>query len=100
MRGLGKWASAIARSKRPKTRGKKSRKKSLLSSKSDVSHSRESAAVHSAQLSLLDFGDEVGVSDDDPAVERTIENPTDVGIDNPTLCKGKKARSAGEIVSR
>ncbi|MHA1636698.1 MAG: hypothetical protein ACTSUO_09110 [Candidatus Thorarchaeota archaeon] len=38
------------------------------------------------------------MSDNDPAVARTIGNPTYVGTDTPTLRKGKKARSAGGIV--
>ncbi|MHA2067304.1 MAG: zinc ribbon domain-containing protein, partial [Candidatus Thorarchaeota archaeon] len=73
VRGLGKWASAIAQSKRPKTRKKKpSRGKSLLSEQELTSGSGESAAVHLAQSSLLSFSDDAGKSDNDPAVGRTM----------------------------
>ncbi|MGV9169115.1 MAG: zinc ribbon domain-containing protein [Promethearchaeia archaeon] len=48
VRGLGKWASAVARRARPKARGKPcaSRRKSLLSKQGTSLSSGESAAVH------------------------------------------------------
>jgi hypothetical protein len=48
VRGLGKWADSVqaGKSSRLKAREKKSSGKSSLSEKSDVSHSGESAAIH------------------------------------------------------
>ncbi|MFQ5833987.1 MAG: zinc ribbon domain-containing protein [Candidatus Thorarchaeota archaeon] len=100
VRGLGKWTSAIARSKRPKTQGKKSQGKSLLSKASVVSHLGESAAVHSAQMSLPDFGDRVGMDDNDPAVASSVESFTVAGRDMPASRQEKEARSSGGISSR
>ncbi len=100
MRGLGKWAQAVAKGSRPKTRGKRSRRKSLLSKKESMSSSGESAAVHSAQTRLVDFGDEIKMCDNDPAVEKTVENLSDVGSDAPTKGQEKEAPSIGGIVSQ
>jgi hypothetical protein len=102
MKGLGKWASAIARSSRLKARKKKlsSKGKSLLSKKELSSSSGESAAVHFAQLDLVSFSDEVGESDNDPAVVKTVENLSVVGSDVPTSVQEKEARSSGGIPSR
>jgi len=103
MIGLGKWANAVSRSPRslPKARGKvSSRGRSLLSIKSGVSHSGESAAVHCAQSSLLDFGDDVGESDKDLAVVGTVEELSVAGSDAPVLRQEKEARTAGGIPSR
>ena len=102
VRGLGKWASAIARSTRPKTRGKKlksSRGKFLLPSKGEKSNLGESAVVHRTQLSLLDFSDGIKMDDNDPAVESTVETLSVVGSDSPTSRQRKETRSTGGISS-
>jgi len=103
VRGLGKWANAVSCRTRslPKTRGKvSSRGKSLLSIKSVVSHSGESAAVHHAQASLLSFSDESGMGDNDPAVARTVKTLSVTGNDTPVTRQEKEARSVGGIPSR
>jgi transposase len=103
VRGLGKWANAVSRSTRshPKTRGKvSSQGRSLLSMKSGVSHSGESAAVHHAQTSLPSFSDESGMGDNDPAVARTVKTLSVAGSDMPASRQEKEARSVGGIPSR
>ena len=103
MIGLDKWANAVSRSTRslPKARGKvSSRRRSLLSMKSGVSHSGESAAVHHAQTSLLSFSDESGMGDNDPAVARTVKTLSVAGSDTPAIVQEKEARFVGEIPSR
>jgi len=97
--GLGKWASALARSTRPKARGKtcSSRGKSLLFKKEQSSSSRESAAVHFVPSDLASFSDRTGKSDNDPAVVSTVEILTVVGSDTPTFKQEKEARSSGGI---
>ena len=103
VRGLGLWTRVLdkARRARPKARKKKpSRGKSLLSEREHTSGSRESAAVHHAQTSLLSFSDEAGKGDDDPAVERTVENLSVAGSDGPAIAQEKEARSGGGIPSR
>ncbi len=103
VRGLGKWANAVSRSTRslPKTRGKvSSRRKSLLPTKSVISHSRESAAVHLAQTSLLSFGDEAEMGDNDPAVASTVKTLSVAGSDTPAVGQEKEARSVGGILSQ
>jgi len=103
MTGLGKWANAVSRSTRslPKARGKvSSRGRSLLSIRSGVSHSGESAAVHHAQTSLLSFSDESGMGDNDPAVARTVKTLSVAGSDTPAVGQEKEARSVGGIPSR
>ncbi len=103
VRGLGKWANAVLRSQRslPKAQGKvSSRGKSLLSIKSDISHSGESAAVHHAQTSLSSFSDESGMGDNDPAVARTVKILSVAGSDMPASRQEKEARSVGGIPSR
>ena len=103
MIGLGKWANAVSRSTRSllKAQGKvSSRGRSLLSMKSGVSHSGESAAVHHAQTSLLSFSDESGMGDNDPAVARTVKTLSVAGSDTPALRQEKEARSVGGIPSR
>jgi hypothetical protein len=102
VRGLGKWASAIARSTRPKARGKtcSSRGKSLLSSKGKISNLGESAVVHHTQLSLLDFSDRVKMDDNDLAVERTVESLSTVESDTSTSRQEKETRSVGGISSQ
>ncbi|MFO7837219.1 MAG: transposase [Candidatus Thorarchaeota archaeon] len=85
VRGLGKWASAVARSARPKARGKPcaSRRKSLLSKQGTSSGSGESAAVHHVQTDLLSYGDKAEVGDHDHAVARTVEDLAVTGSDDP-----------------
>lgn len=100
VRGLGKWASAMARSTRPKSRRKPSKGKSLLSKKGAVSHSGESAVVHFAQTSLLDFGDRIEGCDDDPAVERTVETLSATGIDTPISRQEKETGSMDGVTTR
>ncbi len=102
VRGLGKWASVIARSARLKARKKKSssKGKSLLSEKELTSSSGESAAVHFVQADLVSFGDKAKMSDHDPAVVRTVETLTVVGSDVPISAQEKKTRSSGGIPSR
>ncbi len=101
VRGLGKWASAVAGSSRPKARGKSSssRRRSLLSKQGATSGPGESAAVHHAQSSLLDFGDGVEMGDDDPAVESTAEDLAVVGSDAPAQAQEEETRSVGGIPS-
>jgi len=101
VRGLGFWTRAVNHTvgSGPKARGTKSRGKSLLSLKNE-SHSRESAAVHTAQMGLLSFGDKTGLSDDDQAVERTVEILSVVEGDTSTSAQEKETRSEGGIPSR
>ncbi len=56
--------------------------------------------VHAAQTSLPDFSDEIGMSDHDPTVVRTVEGLSAVGHDTPTSRQEKKARSVGGIPSQ
>ncbi|MDF1537814.1 MAG: hypothetical protein P1Q69_02810 [Candidatus Thorarchaeota archaeon] len=101
MRGLGKWANAIARSSQLKAQRKKpSRGKSLLSEQEPTSGSGESAAVHHTQSSLLSFSDGAGKGDDDPTVERTVETLSVAGRDEPASVQEKEARSVGGIPSQ
>ncbi|MHA2213637.1 MAG: zinc ribbon domain-containing protein, partial [Candidatus Thorarchaeota archaeon] len=101
VRGLGKWASAVTRSTRLKARRKKhSRGKSLLSSKDQASGLGESAAVHFVQMGLSSVSNESRLSDDDPAVEKTVEVLAAAGSDAPALRQEKEARTAGGIPSR
>jgi transposase len=105
VRGLGKWADAVLRAgkrsqlkaqqKKPSSKGK-----SLLSSKGQVSDLGESAAVHHAQSSLLDFTDEVQKGDNDPAVEKDAETLTVAGEDTTRVQQEKEARTIGGIPSR
>ena len=98
--GQGKWASAIARSKRPKARRTLSDGKSLLSKGDASSDPGESAAVHHAQMSLSDFGDKIEMGDNDPAVENTVENLSVAEGDASAVVQEKEAWSTGGIVSR
>jgi len=102
VKGLGKWADSLTRVKNSqlKAKGRLSRGKSLLSEKSDISHSGESAAIHHAQTSLLSFGDRAEVGDNDPAVERTVETLTVAGSDTPAIRQEKEARSVGGMPSQ
>ncbi len=85
-----------------KARKKKfsSKGKSLLSKKESTSGSGESAAVHFVQPDLTCFSDEAGESDKDPAVARTVETLSVVGLDVPASVQEKEARSSGGILSR
>ncbi|MHA1637734.1 MAG: zinc ribbon domain-containing protein [Candidatus Thorarchaeota archaeon] len=107
VRGLGKWASSVTRSVTKRSsqlnaRGKKSssRRKSLLSTKGTPSSPGESAAVHFAQSSLVDFGDKIEKSDNDPAVVRTVENLSVAGSDAPAVVQEEEARTVGGTPSR
>jgi IS605 OrfB family transposase len=98
--GLGRWA-VPERAPAPKAgRKSSSKRKPSLPSKGQVSGLGESAAVHHAQMSLLDFGDEVKKGDNDPAVVRTMEALSVAGIDTPTPKQEEEARSAGGISSK
>ena len=101
MIGLGKWASAMARSARLKARRRSSqnssRGKSSLPTKDQASGPGESAAVHSVQLDLSSFGDEAGVSDNDPAVVNAVEILSVAACDAPAERQGKEARTVGGI---
>jgi len=107
MKGLGMWTRSVVRGTtsrlarlkaRRKTRS--SQGKSLLSNIEQTSGSGESAAVHFTQSSLLSFGDKVMMSDNDPAVVRTVETLSVVGSDALALKQEKEARSSGGIPSR
>ena len=89
-----------ARRARLKARRKKSKGKSLLSMKEQTSGSGESAAVHFVQSDLLGFGDDSKMSDNDPAVVRTVETLSVVGSDVPIVAQEKEVRSSGGIPSR
>lgn len=101
VKGRGKWDSAIqkALSSRPKSRRNKSSRSSQLSDESSLSNSRESAVVHSTQLSLLVFGDEIKQGDYDLAVEKTVEDLTATVDDSPDTMQKKKAWTVGGIQS-
>jgi hypothetical protein len=102
MIGLGKWASAVARSTRLKARKKNpsSKGKSLLSKKEQSSGSGESAAVHFVQSDLVSSSDGTSESDNDPAVVRIVEILSVAGSDTPATVQEKEARSLGGIPSR
>jgi len=51
-------------------------------------------------MSLLDFSDEAGKGDDDPAVVRPVETLSVTGCDGPAAVQEKEARSGGGIPSR
>ncbi len=107
VRGLGLWTRSVvrgtanrraqlkARKKNPSSKGK-----SLLSKKEPASGSGESAAVHFVQSDLLIFGDKSKMSDNDPAVERTVEMLSVTGSDAPVSKQEKEARTSGGIPSR
>ncbi len=109
VRGLGLWTRMVVRATtnrraRPKARKKISKKsskgKSLLSKKGNLSDSGESAAVHYVQTDLSDFGDKIEMSDNDPAVERTVENLSVAGSDTPASAQEEEARTVGGTPSR
>ncbi len=104
MIGLGKWASAVnaVRSTRLKAQKKipSSQGKSLLSTKEPSSDSGESAAVHFVHSDLLSFGDKSKMSDNDPAVVKTVETLSVAGSDALALKQEKEVRSSGGIPSQ
>ena len=107
VRGLGMWTRAVVRGTtnrraRLKARKKKpsSRGKSLLSEKESTSDSGESAAVHFVQSDLVSFSDGTILSDNDPAVAKTVETLSVSGSDAPVIKQEKEARSSGGIPSR
>jgi transposase len=105
VRGLGKWADAVHRAgkrSRLKTEGKtrSSRRGSLLSSKGPVSDLGESAAFHSAQTSLLDFGDGIKESDQDHAVVKDAEKLSVAGSGTTRVQQKKEVRTVGGMPSQ
>ncbi len=106
VRGLGLWTRAVTRRvtnrrARPKAQRKKpSQGKSLLSKKEQTSGSGESAAVHFVQSDLVSISDNANESDNDPAVERTVETLSVAGSDEPAQRQEKEARSVGGIPSQ
>ena len=103
VRGLGLWTRALSKAQRARPKAQKktpSQGKSLLSKIESSSSSGESAAVHFVQTDLSDFGDKIEMSDNDPAVVRTVETLSVVGSDAPTSTQEKEARSSGGIPSR
>ena len=104
VRGLGLWTRALDRARRARLKARKkkpsSKGKSLLSKKEPASGSGESAAVHFVQSDLLIFGDKSKMSDNDPAVERTVEMLSVAGSDAPVSKQEKEARTSGGIPSR
>ena len=90
-----------SRRARPKARRKKpSHGKSPLSKKEPSSGSGESAAVYFVQLDLSDFGDNIEMSDNDPAVVKTMEMLSVAGSDVSASRQEKEARTTGGIPSR
>ena len=83
---------------RLKIRKKSSQGKSLLSTKDQTSGPGESAVVHFVQTDLIGFGDDSKMSDDDPAVVRTVETLSVAGRDVPASIQGKETRSIGGIL--
>ncbi len=103
VRGLGKWENSVQAGKRSRLKARKkkpSQGKSLLSSKDQTSGLGESAAVHFVQSDLVSFSDEASKSDNDPAVENTVEALSVVGSDVSAIKQEKEARSSGGIHSR
>ncbi|MHA1930433.1 MAG: hypothetical protein ACTSV2_17815, partial [Candidatus Thorarchaeota archaeon] len=79
---------------------KSSKGKSLLSMKGTPSDPRESAAFRFAQSSLSDFGDKIELSDNDPAVVRTVEKLSVAGSDAPAIAQEEETRTVGGTPSR
>ena len=102
---LGKWVNSICQEEyhsRLKTSRKtrSSRRKHTLSFKDHVSDFGESAAFHSAQTSLLDFGDVVKERNQDHAVVKDAETLSVTGNDTPRKRQEKEARTVGGIPPR
>jgi transposase len=91
VRGRGKWVDSVNTGKNPQLM-------SLLQKRSDMSHSKESAVDHFVQSDLLSFGDKSEKSDNDPAVENTVEELSVVGNDNPAEIQEKETGSVGGTV--
>ncbi len=104
VRGLGMWTRALDKARRARLKARKkkpsSKGKSLLSNKELTSSSGESAAVHFVQSDLTSFSDGTGMSDNDPAVVRTVETLSVAGSDAPASVQEKEARSSGGIPSQ
>ncbi|MBN2229870.1 MAG: hypothetical protein JW779_09790 [Candidatus Thorarchaeota archaeon] len=103
MKGLGLWTRTLDKTQRTRPKAQEklpSRGKSLLSIKGPLSSSGESAAVHFVQLNLTSYSDGAGMSDDDPAVESTVEMLTVAGSDDSALKQEKETRSVGGIPTR
>ncbi|MHA1614312.1 MAG: zinc ribbon domain-containing protein, partial [Candidatus Thorarchaeota archaeon] len=104
VRGLGMWTRALYKARRARLKAPKkkssSKGKSLLSKKELTSGSGESAAVHFVQSDLVNFSDGTGESDNDPAVENTVETLSVAGSDVLVSKQEKEARSSGGIPSR
>jgi IS605 OrfB family transposase len=105
VRGLDKWLDSVQRARkqsRLKTRGKTStsRRRSLLSTKGQVSDLGESAALHSTQMSLLDFGDGIKESVQDHAAVKDAEILSVTGSDTTRGRQEKEARTVGGMPSQ
>jgi hypothetical protein len=103
MRGLGVWTRALVKTQRARLKAQKkkdSQGKSLLSKREQSSGFGESAAVHFVQSDLVSLSDETGESDNDPAVEKTVELLAVAGSDEPVSTQEKEIRSSGGIPSR
>ncbi len=105
VRGLGKWVDAIQQvGKRSRLKAQQkidsSKGKSLLSKRGTASGPGESAAIHHAQMSLPDFGDDFKMGDEDLAVVKIVGTLTVAGSDEPVERQEKEARSSGGIPSR
>ncbi len=101
--GLGKWETSVQSGKRSRLKARKkkpSQGKSSLSSKDQTSGFGESAAVHFVQTDLLVFGDESKLSDNDPAVVKTVEKLSATGSDVLVTVQEKEARSVGGTTSQ
>ncbi len=61
---------------------------------------QNSKVVHHAQVSLLDFSDEVRKGDNDLAVEKDAETLAVAGDDTTRTQQEKEARTVGGIPSR
>ncbi|TFG32448.1 hypothetical protein EU528_03385 [Candidatus Thorarchaeota archaeon] len=93
VRGRGKWMDSVATGKNPQLM-------SLLQRRSDVSHSKESAVDHFVQTDLPSFGDKSEKSDNDPAVESTVEELAVFESDTSIEKQEKETRSLGGTVSQ
>ncbi len=104
VRGLGMWTRTLDKARRARLKARKKKPsfkgKSLLSKKEPTSGSGESAAFHFTQSILLSFGDKVMMSDNDPAVVKTVETLSVAGSDAPAFKQEKEARSSGGIPSQ
>jgi hypothetical protein len=103
MRGLGEQtvAAYAVQCVQPKAQQiLDSEGKSSLPKKSGLSHSGEFAAVRSVQTDLSSTGDIAGMSDNDPAVTRTVKKLSVPGSDILRIRQEKEARTAGGILSQ